>query len=78
MLADAVAIGELLGPRRARDDGERNGDGDRRDAEPVHSRAYRGMLSCFFHGFSSVLLRSIAKPRAMRRRVVDGMMTSSI
>src|SRR4029079_1315139 len=37
-----------------------------------------GMLSCFFHGFSSCLLRSLRSPIATRRRVECGMMTSSI
>ena len=36
-----------------------------------------GMFPCFFHGFSSVLLRSMASPRATRRRVARGMITSS-
>ena len=39
---------------------------------------YSGMLSCFFQGFSSCLLRSICSARAMRLRVPCGMITSSI
>ena len=40
--------------------------------------AHSGMLSCFFQGFSSFLLRSIASTRDRRRRVECGMITSSI
>ena len=36
------------------------------------------MLSCFFQGFESFLLRKLAKARATRRRVDCGMITSSI
>ena len=39
--------------------------------------AHSGILSCFFHGFSRSLLRSILNARAMRRRVECGMITSS-
>src|SRR5262245_52167893 len=40
--------------------------------------AHSGMLSCFFHGFSSFLFFSVFSARAMRRRVECGMITSSI
>src|SRR5437764_14877725 len=40
--------------------------------------AHSGMLSCFFHGFSSCLLRSLRSPIATRRRVECGMITSSM
>src|SRR5829696_171778 len=40
--------------------------------------AHNGMLSCFFHGFSSCLFRSLRRPSATRRRVECGMMTSSM
>ncbi len=39
---------------------------------------YNGMLSCFFHGRSTSLARSMASARAIRRRVECGMITSSI
>ena len=39
---------------------------------------HSGMLSCFFQGFSSFLLRSMASTRDRRRRVECGMITSSI
>ena len=39
---------------------------------------YSGILSCFFQGFSTVLLRSMLKARQMRRRVVLGRITSSM
>jgi hypothetical protein len=39
---------------------------------------YNGMLSCFFQGFSTCLLRSICNAHAMRLRVKSGMITSSI
>lgn len=43
------------------------------------SRApYSGMLSCFFQGFSSFLLRSMLSTRDRRRRVECGMITSSM
>ena len=41
---------------------------------PAHS----GILSCFFHGFSSCLSRSFRNPSATRRRVECGMITSSM
>src|SRR5208282_5561862 len=39
---------------------------------------HSGMLSCFFHGFSSRLVRSMASARHNRLRVECGMMTSSM
>jgi hypothetical protein len=36
------------------------------------------MLSCFFHGLLSRLLRRLAKARVTRRRVESGMITSSM
>lgn len=39
---------------------------------------YSGKLSCFFRGRSACLVRSIAKARAIRRRVSCGSITSSI
>ena len=61
-------LGERGGPKL------RDGDGlSSRHAGERHS----GMFPCFFHGFSSVLPRSMAKPRATRRRVEWGMITSS-
>jgi hypothetical protein len=49
-------------------------------AEIITSRADRqsGRLSCFFCGISMVLVRSIESARAIRWRVVCGMITSSI
>ncbi len=41
-------------------------------------RTHSGMLSCFFHGFSTRLLRSICSARATRLRVPRGRITSSI
>ena len=41
-------------------------------------RPQSGMLSCFFHGFSTSLLARSARARASRVRVEWGMMTSSI
>ena len=38
---------------------------------------HNGMLSCFFQGFSSFLLRSMASARDRRLRVACGMITSS-
>src|SRR5262245_64074042 len=38
----------------------------------------RGILSCFFQGFSTVLLRSMLSARQMRRRVERGRITSSM
>ena len=38
---------------------------------------HNGMLSCFFQGFSSFLLRSMARARERRLRVACGMITSS-
>ena len=46
-------------------------------ALPTRSH-YSGMLSCFFQGFSTCLLRSICSARAMRLRVECGMITSSM
>src|ERR1700733_313441 len=40
-------------------------------------RTHTGKLSCFLPGISTVLPRSIAKARAMRGRVVLGIITSS-
>ena len=45
---------------------------------PIQQHSYSGMLSCFFHGFSSFLFFSVFSARAMRRRVECGMITSSI
>jgi hypothetical protein len=45
---------------------------------PLVLPAYSGMLSCFFSGISSVLVRSMESARAIRRRVKCGMITSSI
>ena len=45
---------------------------------PLVLPAYSGMLSCFFSGISSVLVRSMDSARAIRRRVKCGMITSSI
>ena len=39
---------------------------------------HNGMLSCFFQGVSTSLVRSMASARATRRRVECGMITSSI
>jgi hypothetical protein len=39
---------------------------------------YKGMLSCFFQGFSTRLSRSMLSARQIRRRVLRGRMTSSI
>src|SRR5690606_37831521 len=36
------------------------------------SAPYSGILSCFFQGFSTVLLRSMLSARQMRRRVLRG------
>src|SRR5436190_13756826 len=47
---------------------------DKEDWLKVHS----GMLSCFFHGFSSCLFLSLRSPIATRRRVEWGMITSSM
>jgi hypothetical protein len=44
---------------------------------PSHGH-HTGKLSCLRPGISTVLPRSIAKARAIRGRVADGMMTSSI
>lgn len=41
-------------------------------------KIHTGKLSCFRGGSSTVLVRSMASARAMRERVIDGMMTSSI
>ena len=41
-------------------------------------RAHSGMFACFFHGFSSFFVRNMARERAIRGRVADGMITSSI
>src|SRR6185312_9817390 len=44
----------------------------------VHGgQPHSGMLSCFFNGLASRLLRSMASARISRRRVLRGMMTSS-
>ena len=45
---------------------------------PLVLPAYSGMLSCFFSGISSVLVRSMESAWAIRRRVKCGMITSSI
>ena len=45
---------------------------------PSSDKHYSGMLSCFFHGFSTRLLRSMLSARHTRRRVVRGRITSSI
>src|SRR5690606_22617142 len=39
---------------------------------------HKGMVSCFFQGVASCLLRRLAKARAIRRRDECGMITSSI
>ena len=45
----------------------------------MHSQsAHNGMLSCFFHGFSSTFPRSLRNPSAIRRRVECGWITSSM
>ena len=46
--------------------------------QPARIEPHSGMLSCFFHGFSSCLLRSLRSPIATRRRVECGMITSSM
>ena len=48
------------------------------EKRPRRAIAQSGMLSCFFHGFSSSLSRSMASERATRRRVRCGMITSSM
>jgi predicted nuclease of predicted toxin-antitoxin system len=46
--------------------------------QQVNSRSpHNGILSCFFHGFSSFLLRNMASARDKRLRVACGMITSS-
>jgi len=45
---------------------------------PSSDKRYSGILSCFFHGFSTRLLRSMLSARQTRRRVVRGRITSSI
>lgn len=49
-----------------------------RSRREARSAPYNGMLSCFFQGFSSVLLRSRRSARLIRRRVECGMITSSM
>src|SRR5262245_37257754 len=63
------------GPRRPDDPaGDLPAIGDQDLLEHRHS----GMLSCFFHGFSSFLSRSIASERQIRLRVECGRITSSM
>src|SRR5688500_2858657 len=49
---------------------------ERRSNETV--TAHSGILSCFFQGFSSFLLRSMLSARDIRLRVECGMITSSM
>src|SRR5688572_22546277 len=48
------------------------GETDPENKFRVTRRNYSGRLSCFFHGFSSRLLRSFLSPNAIRRRVECG------
>ena len=43
-----------------------------------NSAAHSGILPCFFHGLSSFLVRSMRRLLAILRRVLWGMMTSSM
>src|SRR5882672_8457071 len=54
--------------------------GIRRDPSPIamNGNTHNGILSCFFQGFFSCLLRSMARARQRRRRVPCGVMTSSM
>jgi hypothetical protein len=45
---------------------------------PIRRLPHSGILSCFFHGFSSFLFRNMASARESRRRVACGRITSSI
>jgi DNA-binding transcriptional MerR regulator len=74
ILADAVACGSDRSRARALAQLAGKGVTLLYDARASHS----GMLSCFFQGFSSFLLRSIASTRESRLRVACGMITSSI
>ncbi len=44
----------------------------------VTHHSHTGKLSCFLAGISTFFSRSMASPRAMRRRVECGLITSSI
>src|SRR5574338_1544910 len=52
--------------------------GHEAEGDAEEAVGHSGMLSCFFHGFSSCLLRSFRSPIATRRRVEWGMITSSM
>jgi len=49
-----------------------------RGAQSEAATNQSGMLSCFFQGFSRVLLRSMFSARQRRLRVADGVITSSM
>ena len=48
------------------------------EEQAEENRPQSGMLSCFFHGCSIFLVRSMPSARAIRRRVEWGMITSSM
>jgi len=54
------------------------GCGKRDTGQHRRPAPYSGMLSCFFQGFSTVLLRSMLSERHSRRRVWRGRITSSM
>src|SRR5579884_3209215 len=63
------------------DDLTNDSDNKRKVGRPIEDDAHppqSGILSCFFHGFSSCLFLSFLSPIATRRRVECGMITSSM
>ena len=83
LLRHIVAIPEpIIAFKRERPPAHSLDNAQGRDDQSADSdelkNGHSGILSCFFHGFSRLLVLSFRSPSAIRRRVLRGWITSSM